>query len=88
MNAEADPPTQSFLATWTQKWQFLLDKTAPHALYRWIGFAIIMTLYCVRVYFINGFFIITYGLGIYLLNQFIGFLTPQVYLSIFMNLWQ
>jgi len=29
-----------------------------------------------RVYFIDGWYIITYGLGIFLLNNFIGFLSP------------
>lgn len=32
----------------------------------------------VRVYTLNAFHIVTYGLGIYLLNLFIGFLSPQV----------
>jgi len=35
-------------------------------------------LYCVRVYLLNGWYIITYGLGIYLLNLLIGFLSPQI----------
>jgi len=35
-------------------------------------------LYVLRVWLIDGWFIITYGLGIYLLNNFIGFLSPQV----------
>jgi len=29
------------------------------------------------VYIIQGWFIVTYGLGIFLLNNFIGFLSPQ-----------
>ena len=35
-------------------------------------------IYLVRVYYINGWYIVTYGVGIYLLNNFIGFLSPQV----------
>ena len=31
-----------------------------------------------RVYLVNGWYIVTYGLGIYLLNLFIGFLSPQI----------
>mmetsp|Transcript_9501 Transcript_9501/g.39068 ORF Transcript_9501/g.39068 Transcript_9501/m.39068 type:complete len:139 (+) Transcript_9501:19-435(+) len=34
-------------------------------------------MYGLRVYVVQGFFIVTYGLGIYVLNLFIGFLTPQ-----------
>ena len=30
-----------------------------------------------RVWYLQGFYIVTYGLGIYLLNLFIGFLQPQ-----------
>ena len=36
-----------------------------------------MGLYLLRVWLINGWYIITYGLGIYLLNSLIGFLSPQ-----------
>jgi hypothetical protein len=35
-------------------------------------------MYVLRVYLIRGFHIISYGLGIYLLNLFIGFLSPLV----------
>merc|ERR1712062_445893 len=37
----------------------------------WIG------VYALRVHYLQGFYIITYGLGIYGLNMFIGFLTPR-----------
>ena len=37
-----------------------------------------IALYAIRVYLVNGWFIVTYGLGIFLLNNFIGFLSPQV----------
>jgi hypothetical protein len=33
-------------------------------------------LFSLRIYFVQGYFIIAYGLGIYLLNNFIAFLTP------------
>lgn len=59
------------------KLQYVLDKSAPHVLYRWIGYGVVFSLYGLRVYMVNGWFVVTYGLGIYLLNQFIGFLTPQ-----------
>ncbi|RHY16185.1 hypothetical protein DYB25_004851 [Aphanomyces astaci] len=45
----------------------------------WIASAVLLTLYLVRVNYLNAFHIITYGLGIYLLNLFIGFLSPQVF---------
>jgi hypothetical protein len=64
-----------------KKYQYLLDKSSPHMLYRWIAFVVCLLIYFLRVYYKNGWFIVTYGLGIYLLNQFIGFLSPQVCFS-------
>ncbi|KAK8658498.1 hypothetical protein V6N13_036703 [Hibiscus sabdariffa] len=59
-------------------YQYYLDKTTPHTAYRWIGTLIIVAIYCLRVYYVQGFYIISYGLGIYLLNLLIGFLSPLV----------
>lgn len=56
----------------------MLDKTAPHRAARWAALGVLLFLYALRVYFLNGFFIVTYGLGIYLLNLFIGLITPPV----------
>jgi len=35
-------------------------------------------LYCGRIYLLGGWYIITYALGIYILNLLIGFLSPQI----------
>jgi len=45
---------------------------------RWVTTVVLMAFYLVRVYLLQGFFIVTYGLGIYLLNLLIGFLSPAV----------
>jgi hypothetical protein len=58
--------------------QFYLDKTTPHAVYRWIGTAVLAILYALRTYYLQGFYIVSYGLGIYILNLLIGFLSPLV----------
>ncbi|KAL8540218.1 hypothetical protein ACS0TY_001700 [Phlomoides rotata] len=58
--------------------QYYLDKSTPHAVYRWIGTFILLSLYALRCYYVKGFYIVTYGLGIYLLNLLIGFLSPLV----------
>lgn len=58
--------------------QYYLDKTTPHALYRWIGTFVLACLYALRTYYVQGFYIVTYGLGIYILNLLIGFLSPLV----------
>ena len=67
-----------FFESMSRKFQYLLDRSSPHPLLRWIIFFGIVSLYTLRVYLVNGWYIVTYGLGIYVLNQFIGFLTPQV----------
>nr|GEU36662.1 protein RER1A-like [Tanacetum cinerariifolium] len=62
----------------TQRYQHFLDKSTPHILHRWISFAVIFFIYALRVYFVQGFYIVTYGLGIYILQLFLAFLSPQV----------
>ncbi|CAH2076271.1 unnamed protein product [Thlaspi arvense] len=61
----------------SQRQQHLLDKTVPHVLYRWISCLVVVLIYAVRVYFVEGFYIITYAIGIYILNLLIAFLSPQ-----------
>ncbi|CAN7060110.1 unnamed protein product [Brassica rapa subsp. trilocularis] len=60
-----------------QRQQHLLDKTVPHVLYRWIACLVVVLIYFVRVYLVEGFYIITYAIGIYLLNLIIAFLSPR-----------
>jgi hypothetical protein len=61
-----------------RKFQYFLDKSTPHPVARWLGSLAVAAIYCLRAYYIQGFYIVTYGLGIYLLNLLIGFLSPQV----------
>ncbi|XP_042040607.1 protein RER1A-like [Salvia hispanica] len=61
----------------SQRFQHFLDKSTPYLLYRWIAFLCIALIYGVRVYLVQGFYVVSYALGIYLLNLFIGFLSPQ-----------
>ncbi|KZV26209.1 hypothetical protein F511_28555 [Dorcoceras hygrometricum] len=58
--------------------QYFLDKSTPHTSYRWIGSFVLVLIYALRVYYVQGFYIVTYGLGIYILNLLIGFLSPLV----------
>ncbi|KAL4398560.1 hypothetical protein AHAS_Ahas01G0304100 [Arachis hypogaea] len=62
----------------SQQYQNFLDKTMLHMLRRWIGSLIIACIYILRVYLSQGFYIVSYGLRIYMLNLFIGFLSPQI----------
>jgi hypothetical protein len=80
MQDEGAPPTalERFQSQFSQRIQHYLDRSAPHTRGRWVGFVVALLIYILRVYFLNGWFIVTYGLGIYLLNLFIGFLTPAI----------
>jgi Rer1 family len=59
-----------------RQFQTYLDRSVPHTTGRWIVFALLLILYGFRVFMLQGFYIVTYGLGIYLLNHLIGFLSP------------
>lgn len=63
---------------WSRQFQHLLDRSTVYVLSRWIGFGVCLLMYCLRVYLVNGWYIVTYGLGIFLLNNLIGFVSPQV----------
>lgn len=82
MNAAADTDEDSgvaqLVAKYNQQTQILLDKAAPQIAARWAAWGVTLLAYIVRVWFLKGFFIVTYGLGIYNLNLLLGFITPQV----------
>ncbi|GJV80267.1 RER1A-like protein [Tanacetum coccineum] len=69
---------QRYAFVLSQRFQHLLDKSTPFLLYRWIGFFVIAFIYTIRVLFVQGFYVVSYALGIYILNLLIGFLSPQV----------
>lgn len=62
----------------TRKWEHYKGKTVPFTYTRWISLAVLVALYYLRVHILAGWYIVTYGLAIYLLNLFIGFLSPPV----------
>ena len=55
-----------------------MDKSTVWPKARWAAFFGLLFIYMLRTYLLNGWFIVTYGLGIYLLNLFIGFLSPSI----------
>ncbi|XP_041377238.1 protein RER1-like [Gigantopelta aegis] len=57
--------------------QHLLDRATPYSTARWCGTVALILMYSLRVYILQGWYIVTYALGIYLLNLFIAFLTPK-----------
>ncbi|GMH17500.1 hypothetical protein Nepgr_019341 [Nepenthes gracilis] len=58
--------------------QYYLDRSTPLPVHRWLGTAVVALIYALRVYFVQGFYIVSYGLGIYILNLLIGFLSPKI----------
>ena len=68
---------KDYRAELERKYQYLLDKSSPMIGARWAAFAVCLFLYMLRVWLLGAFYIVTYGLGIYLLNQFLGFISPQ-----------
>ncbi|KAI9123632.1 hypothetical protein K1719_004932 [Acacia pycnantha] len=77
-SAAAAAPVNQWWQDLAKIFQYYLDKSTPHATYRWIGTLILASLYAFRVFYVHGFYIVSYGLGIYLLNLLIGFLSPLV----------
>ncbi|PKA62019.1 Protein RER1B [Apostasia shenzhenica] len=68
------------LAKWkndfSRAFQYYLDRSTPYPARRWLGTLGGALIYILRVYLLQGFYIVTYGIAIYLLNLLIGFLSP------------
>merc|ERR1711988_47859 len=69
---------KKFLRPVTTRYQRILDLATPHTHYRWYFTAFLMMFYIVRVFILKGYFVVTYGLGIYMLNLLIPFISPHV----------
>lgn len=78
VDVDDDSGVAQLVAKYNQHIQILLDKAAPQLTARWVGWGVTLLAYVVRVWFLRGFYIVTYGLGIYNLNLLLGFITPQV----------
>lgn len=61
----------------TQVYQRYLDLVVPYPIPRWISCLSLLLVYFVRVFYLQGWYIVTYALAIYILNLFIAFLTPK-----------
>lgn len=44
---------------------------------RWIGFGLLLGIFLLRIVTIQGFYVVAYAMGIYLLNIFLLFLSPR-----------
>ncbi|KAI8032569.1 Protein RER1B [Camellia lanceoleosa] len=82
MEATGGDGTVTPLAKWRNDFsiafQYYLDRSTPHTPQRWMGTLGVALFYVLRVYYVQGFYVVSYGLGIYVLNLLIGFLSPKI----------
>ncbi|KAF2425258.1 putative Golgi membrane protein [Tothia fuscella] len=58
-------------------YQSYLDQSVPYLPYRWAGTAFVFFLFVLRIFLAQGWYIVAYSLGIYLLNLFLAFISPK-----------
>lgn len=62
----------------SQWYQGVVDRTVPWRKARWFFAFLLLMGFMARIIIAQGWYIITYALGIYHLNLFIAFLTPKI----------
>ncbi|KAK9380434.1 retrieval of early ER protein Rer1 [Kockiozyma suomiensis] len=84
MDAESSSTNQTPLANvaaqttiLSQRFQFYLDQSTPYVFYRWVGSVTLLFFFMLRIVLSQGWYIVCYSLGIYLLNLFLAFLQPK-----------
>ncbi|BDD56065.1 retention in endoplasmic reticulum protein 1 [Monascus purpureus] len=60
-----------------RQYQAYLDASTPFTTYRWAGTGALLFLFFLRIILAEGWYIVAYTLGIYLLNLFLAFLQPK-----------
>ncbi|KAG0669238.1 retention in endoplasmic reticulum protein 1 [Maudiozyma exigua] len=63
-------------------YQFYMDKVTPHTKERWMGLGVMIVIFILRIVMSQGWYVVCYALGIYLLSQFLAFLTPKFDMTI------
>merc|ERR1740123_1053945 len=76
--AGEEPPAVAKVLQMQRMMQHYLDKLTVWLRSRWAVLFCCLVGYGVRVYMKQGFYVVTYGLGIYMLNLLINFLSPAV----------
>jgi len=59
-----------------RRWRRIIDYAAPYMMLRWSITSFLLLLYLARIYFQGGWHVVTYGLGIYMLNLVVDFISP------------
>ena len=82
MNISGPAESSNFLSRAYHRYcsflQRYLDLATPYHVARWCFVILLLVYFMYRVVVLQGFYIVAYVLGIFLLNQFILFLTPVV----------
>ncbi|EIW80394.1 retrieval of early ER protein Rer1 [Coniophora puteana RWD-64-598 SS2] len=60
-----------------RSYQQTLDRWTPHVLQRWLATLGFVSLFMLRIVLSQGWYIVCYGLAIYLLNLLLAFLQPR-----------
>ncbi|SCU98915.1 LADA_0H16138g1_1 [Lachancea dasiensis] len=74
--------TVALINKYRTMYQLYMDQLTPHVKHRWIALGAGVFLFFVRVVYGEGWYVVCYGLAIYLLNQFLAFLTPKFDVSL------
>lgn len=70
-------PVVAQYTKYMRQYRQLLDKSAPHVMHRWLGTSVVVMLFMLRIVVAQGWYIVCYALGIYLLNLLLAFLQPK-----------
>ncbi|KAI9894646.1 MAG: retention in endoplasmic reticulum protein 1 [Vezdaea aestivalis] len=62
---------------YTRQFQGYLDISTPYVTYRWAGTGALFFFFGLRILVAQGWYIVAYSLGIYILNLFLAFLSPK-----------
>jgi len=77
-NAPNDTSIVVFFRKLSNSYQRILDTSTPYKLQRWIFAVVLIFLFIFRILTAQGYYVVIYTLGIYLLTQFTLFLSPQL----------
>lgn len=68
---------QASFSKFQRQYQQTLDRWTPHVLQRWLATFCLLALFMLRIVLSQGWYIVCYGLAIYLLNLLLAFLQPK-----------
>ncbi|KAG1794390.1 retrieval of early ER protein Rer1 [Suillus plorans] len=68
---------QASFSKFQRQYQQTLDRWTPHVLQRWLSTLFLLALFMLRIVLSQGWYIVCYGLAIYLLNLLLAFLQPK-----------